>query len=428
MERKILCLLSIGALYILFIHLVDGEPGYQPTILAENFSAMLSEHAEVANVKEVPLERHDAISIPEDRPEKSAQEQWTSMEKTPSLAVPEVPKHLRIAVFLWRGETAAERSFYQKLKELGYDVTYDIFDVHQNLKEVFQILDNKFNAKQYHYVYAFGSQLALILKRHLCNEIPLIFNAVSFPEETGLVVGLKRTRENITGSMLNITGGNTSGTSIVSDIHIQLEHAKILFPFERLCVWICPQELSSTESLRQIEDLKTEFQLQVFSYRIPNADALRNALDLLQEERFPIKCDAIWIPSGSLFVEKADWLERALLKSKIPVIAESQSLLQHGALISTAPDYAQTGIRLAEIVDQNQKGRDLQFIPVKCPEPRVSVDKTMLRKFSISIADKPVDFLKKIHYVQMDSHPEAIESRPDSFVDIVAFPDQAQGA
>jgi ABC-type uncharacterized transport system substrate-binding protein len=206
----------------------------------------------------------------------------------------------------------------------------------------------------------------------------------------------------------------------VSDIKVQLEHAKMLFPFERLCVWINPQDLGSVESLKQIENLKAEFQLQVFSYRVPNADALQNALKLLREGNFPIKCDAIWFPSASLFIEQAEMMGQTLPELKIPVIAESRVLTEHGALISTAPDHAQTGIRLAEIVDQNRKGRDLQFIPVKCPEPGVHINKTMLRKLSISIADKPDDFLKRIHYVQTLAPVEETEN-PSAATDVEVF-------
>jgi len=329
----------------------------------------------------------------------------TAASPSAPAARPGVKKNLRIAVFLWRGETDAERSFYRKLRELGYELSCDVFDVHQNLKEVFQVLDGGFDAKRYDYVYSFGSQLTLILKRHLRNEVPLIFNAVSFPEETGLVVGLEKTLENTTGSMLNITGANTSGISVVSDIRMQLEYAQKLFPFGRLCVWINPQDLSSVESLKQIEALKETFQLEVFSYAVPNLDALAHALTLLREGRFPIKCDAVWLPSASLLVQHADLIGQALAKSRIPAIAESPLLAERGALISTAPDHTHTGIRLAEIVDQHQKGRDLQFIPVRCPEPKVCINKNVLRQFSLSIADKPQEFLEKVRYVQTEFSP-----------------------
>jgi ABC-type uncharacterized transport system substrate-binding protein len=363
-------------------------------------------HPGFVDIEKIPRKGIDVIPLSDEGSSKQA------LISADAASAAESHQQLRIAVFLWRGETDAERSFYQKLKELGHDVVYDIFDTHQSLKEAFNILDNKFDAKRYHYVYTFGSQLTLILKRHLRNEIPLIFNAVSFPEEMGLVVGLEQTRENITGFKLNITGANASGVGVVSDIRVQLEHARMLFPFERLCVWINPQDLGSVESLKQIESLGAEFQLQVFSYKITNVDALQNALKLLREGNFPIKCDAIWVPSASLFVEKAEMIGQTLPDLKIPVIAESRILTEHGALISTAPDHAQTGTRLAEIVDQNQKGRDLQFIPVKCPEPGVRINKTMLRKLSISIADKPDDFLKRIHYVQIVAPAEETENSP----------------
>jgi ABC-type uncharacterized transport system substrate-binding protein len=411
MERKILCFLGVGIFYILFVHFVDGGPwleAVEDSLQSEFTIDTGSLNAE--NVKEVLQKEPSRVQV--------------TKEDIRELGASGQKKRLRMAVFLWRGETDAEQAFYQKLKSLNYEVTYDIFNVHQSLKEVFRILDNGFDAKQYHYVYTSGSQLTLILKRHLRNEVPLIFNAVSYPEETGLVVGLKRTMENITGSMLNITGANASGVSVVSDIQIQLQHAKMLFPFERICVWIHPQELSSTESLRQIEQLKSEFQLQVFHYNIPNVDALKSALKLLQEGRFPIKCDTIWIPSGSLFLEKANLIGQALLKSKIPVIAESQILAVHGALISTAPDHEQTGIRLAKILDQHQKGRDLQFIPVKCPKPKVCINKTMLRQFSLSIADKPESFLKKIHYVQVGLPSEEAHDNALSDVNIEIFQNQ----
>jgi ABC-type uncharacterized transport system substrate-binding protein len=419
MERKIVGLFSVGTLYIFFIYIIDGVPPSAPI-----YGDLPAEHIAKPILEPGTVEAEGILSKESDVVPLAHEGTQKSLVPAETASASESQKQLRIAVFLWRGETDAERAFYQELKELGYNVTYDVFDMHQSLKEAFNILDNKFDAKRYHYVYTFGSQLTLILKRHLRNKVPLIFNAVSFPEETGLVVGLERTRENITGFMLNITGANASGVSVVSDIKVQLEHARMLFPFERLCVWINPQDLSSVESLKQIENLKTEFPLQVFSYKVPNADALQNALKLLREGNFPIKCDAIWLPSASLFVKKADMIGKVLPELKIPFIAESRVLTEHGAVISTAPDHAQSGIRLAEIVDQNRKGRDLQFIPVKCPEPKVCINKTMLRKLSISIADKPDDFLKRIHYVQMTSSEKKAENPSDTGLGVAIFSTQ----
>jgi ABC-type uncharacterized transport system substrate-binding protein len=310
---------------------------------------------------------------------------------------------------------------------LGYKVTCDVFDVHQSLKELFQILDHQFDAKQYQYVYAFGSQLALILKRHLRNEVPLLFNAVSFPEESGLVVGLRQTRENTSGftaSVLNITGGNASGIRVVSDIRVQLEYVRLLLPFERLCVWVNPQDLGSMESLKQLEGLAAEFQFQVFGYRIPNEDALQNASKLLGEGHFPIKCDAIWIPSASLFVKNAKLLGQGLLKSQVPAITEALAMVEAGALIAVAPDHSQTGIRLAEILDQHRGGRDLQFIPVKYPEPQICINKNALRQFSLSIADKPNDFLKRVRYVQTSLSGVELGDPVGMPVDITLFAEQ----
>ncbi|MDR2420292.1 MAG: hypothetical protein LBD40_03245 [Puniceicoccales bacterium] len=464
MERKLIGFLSVSIFFVIFVCLIDGAPSSIP-VDDDSSSEGVVDAASLSEAEKAFSEEGDVVLVAgegtlkeslipastvtteddlssEDIIDTASHSEAVETEELPIgadavpvategiLKQPLIPvdtastasshKQLRIAVFLWRGETDAERSFYQKLKELGHDVVYDVFDTHQSLKEAFNILDNKFDAKRYHYVYTFGSQLTLILKRHLRNEVPLIFNAVSFPEETGLVVGLEQTRENITGFRLNITGANASGVSAVSDIKVQLEHARMLFPFERLCVWINPQDLGSVESLKQIESLGSEFQLQVFSYKITNADALQNALKLLREGNFPIKCDAIWIPSASLFVEKAEMIGQTLPDLKIPVIAESQILTEQGALISTAPDHTQTGIRLAEIVDQNRKGRDLQFIPVKCPEPGVHINKTMLRKLSISIADKPDDFLKRIHYVQTVAPVEETE-KSSAVVDVETF-------
>lgn len=422
LEKRLVCWFFIALLSFVYVQIVDGE-----TALIKGSFALPP-----APLGSVPLQSGSA-PLPSGAAALEKSLATTEASSSSAASAPDAPtaepfsRALRIAVFLWRGETDAERSFYQKLRELGYRVSYDVFDVHQSLKEVFQILDHQFDAKQYQYVYAFGSQLALILKRHLRNEVPLLFNAVSFPEESGLVVGLRQTRENASGftaSMLNITGGNTSGIRVVSDVRVQLEYVRTLFPFERLCVWINPQDLGSVESLKQLEGLAAEFQFQVFGYRIPNEDALWNAARLLGEGHFPIKCDAIWIPSASLFVKNAKALGKMFRKAQVPAITEALAVVEEGALIAVAPDHSQTGIRLAEMLDQHRRGRDLQFIPVKYPEPQVCINKNALRQFALSIADKPKDFLKRVHYVQT-SLPEAEPESPAGVpVDITLFSEQ----
>jgi ABC-type uncharacterized transport system substrate-binding protein len=266
---------------------------------------------------------------------------------------PAEEKNLNIALFLWRGESEAEKGFQDGLKELGYTPTYTTLNADQNLKKLSALLKT-FNPQDYQYIYTFGTSVSLKVKNDSQGVTPQIFAAVLYPVEAGLVQTITR------------PGVNISGASNYIPIEKQMETAYRLLEFNTLGVFYNPNEANSVESMRQIRDASLTLGFYLKAYPVkPGSPTLDKYLNLLEKDIIDV--DAVYLPSDSYIISESQNIADTLERAKIPGFAAVEESVKDGVLFGLTTSYYEIGKAAAAIVDQREKGKALSTIPVRLP-------------------------------------------------------------
>lgn len=260
---------------------------------------------------------------------------------------------LRIAMLLWRGETAAETGFREGLQERGYDTVFTVFDCEQDVRKLGSILHSlKNNAGAFDYIYTFGTTVSRRAKVVIGGQIPQIFNIVTDPVAAGIV------------DSLNSPGRLIGGGSDKIGIAEQLDAVMQLFTIEKIGYFFNPREKNSLIIREEIHRLGTEQGIEIIDFRSPPAqDALSNNLQQLIQH--PELIDVVYLAPDSYLVSEAKFIGAQLRSAKIKSMSQVRSLIEHGVLMGVTGDYYDLGKAVAEVVDRHQKGNVLGEIPVE---------------------------------------------------------------
>jgi len=189
------------------------------------------------------------------------------------------------------------------------------------------------------------------------RSIPIIMLNGSFPVETGLVESFAR------------PGGNVTGTAYVSSETIakQMQLLKEIVPRARR-VAILWTNASSTRQFEQIVRTaldraagRLELRIQYFEVRRP--EDIAGALEDISSGNF----DALWFQGSSVLRTRIDQIVAALLKRKLPSIANIPLFAEKGGLIHYAPDVKEFFERTADYVDRVLKSAKPADLPVHQP-------------------------------------------------------------
>lgn len=262
-------------------------------------------------------------------------------------------QELKIAMLLWRGETAAEAGFKEGIQELGYHTTFDIFDSTQDLSKLGAILQaiNK-NPGAYDYIYTFGTTVSRRAQVVIGGQIPQIFNIVTDPVAAGIV------------DSLDSPGSPISGGTDKIGIAQQLDKVSRWLTFEKLGLFFNPREKNSLIIRNELHRYGKERGFEVIDFRSPPVDQVlaKNLADL---NKNPGIVDAVYLAPDSYLTSEAALIGAQLRQAKIMSISQIRSLIEHGVLIGVAGDYYDLGKSVATIVDRHQKGTPLENIPVE---------------------------------------------------------------
>ncbi len=289
-------------------------------------------------------------------------------------------KTLRIAMLLWRGETAAERGFKDGLKELGYPVEYTILNAGQDREELRRILNSDIVPKlnDLDYIYTFGTTVSRMTKIFIRDRVPQLFDIVSGPVESGIVQSMQK------------TGGNIGGVTHCIPVSVQIAAAFNIIPFKRLGLLFNPREKNSMIQREKLYHIAKEFYFEVVDLRSPPAlDTLKKNLQKLIDKSVVV--DAVYLPSDSFLISQAKLIGAQLRVARVKSIGSIRDFIDNGALIGVVPDYYEMGRIVAIIVDRHQKGEKLHDIPVqqgyRIKQPTLMINKTTSEILNFSIPD-----------------------------------------
>lgn len=280
---------------------------------------------------------------------------------------------LNIAMILWRGETNAEKGFKDALNKLGYQVDYTIFNAKQDKAELGKIVRNKIPFDQYDYIYSFGTTVTKVVQQAMVERVPHIFNIVADPVGAGIV------------KELNEPGSNISGVSNQVPLELQIKNAHKAFAFKKLGVFFNPREKNSMLIKEKLTQIAQQMNFEVIPLRSPPAGELLEE-NLKRIVDTSIDVDAVYLPTDSFLVSKAEYIGQQLKKGKIVSIGAIKKYIQKGVMLGTVTDYHTLGTMAASIVDRHQKGTSLSQIPVGVQkDPVLLLNKTTADLLKIKI-------------------------------------------
>lgn len=258
-----------------------------------------------------------------------------------------------VAMVVWRGQTEAERGFIKGLEDLGFEPSVTVFDAEQERRKLSQIIRNDLGGdlNAYDYVYSFGTTATKALKAHLRGSKPHIFNIVSYPQKSGILP--------------NEQGGqrNTAGVSSRILTEVQIKNAMLIMPVEKLAVAFNPRESNSTLQLEKMIELGDEYGFDVVPLRIrPDDELFLSDLKKIEQHKH---LSAIYLPSDSYLISKAEEVIGYINDAELPSICAVSAYLDKGCLVGTAANYEALGKLAASIVKLHQEGVELSDIPVK---------------------------------------------------------------
>ena len=188
-------------------------------------------------------------------------------------------------------------------------------------------------------------------------SIPIVMLNGNFPVETGLVESLAR------------PGGNVTGTAYVlpETIAKQMQLLKEIVPRARR-VAILWTNASSTSQFEQVVRTSLDraagslgLTIQYFEVRRP--EDVTAALEGISSSNF----DALWYQGSSILRTRTEQIVAALLKRKLPSIANIPLFAEEGGLAHYAPDTKEFFERTAGYVDRILKGARPADLPIHQP-------------------------------------------------------------
>lgn len=286
-------------------------------------------------------------------------------------------KNLKIAMVLWRGETAAEKGFQQGLKDLGYSVQYTVMNAGQDRAELGRLLreDLKPRLDGVDYVYVYGTTVTLAAKSIVQDKTPMIFTIVADPVGAGVVRSMES------------SGGNITGVTNEVPLALQIKTALTVFPFKRLGFLFNPREKNSMLIRERLVEVVRPLGIEVVDLRsAPALDMLQENLQKLRDKTIAV--DAVYLPADSFLVSNAKQIGAELKAARVKSIAAVESYIDHGALMGVVPDYQQLGKAAAMIVHRHQGGQRLEDMPVQADrDPDLKINGATARLLGITIPE-----------------------------------------
>jgi putative tryptophan/tyrosine transport system substrate-binding protein len=233
----------------------------------------------------------------------------------------------KVAMILFRGQTASERGFLETVNASPDFVvrcrTFNARHSEERLKEIVAGLD----ASKYDLIYTFGT-LATQTAMEKIKDVPIVYNVVQRPIEAGIIGSWRRSGNNVTGASNIVTMESAFRTlALVMDIR------KLGFVYN-------DNDPASKIQRADIEKIQRKFGFRVLDIPVRDVEAIPEAMMRAVSE----KVDAVLCPADSFIKANAGLIVSALNKHRIPTIATIPELVkENGALISLGPDYYELG-------------------------------------------------------------------------------------
>ncbi len=198
----------------------------------------------------------------------------------------------------WFEHSMADLMFEQELRQLRPDVKIRYINAKRD-KKLLKALLKVYDFRNTDLVHTLGTDGTKIVKEHLKGRKPIVFNAVSTPELSGIVRSISK------------PGGNMTGARMLVDLETQIEVLREITNMETLGVWYDPRELQSQTVLLQLKKIADKKGIVIRPFRIiPDAKFFEGMVKYASKESEYI--DALYFIASSSFHSTIQKLHRRL--------------------------------------------------------------------------------------------------------------------
>ena len=267
---------------------------------------------------------------------------------------------------------ALYEGFKAGMAELGYvegeNVTYLYEGATGNLEGLQPAVQRLLEA-DVDLIFAITTPAALTAKQMAeGTDTPVLFAAVAFPVESGLV-------ESLINPRVNLTGINSGGF-----VPKQMEWLLAIAPdTKRLFVPYNPED--SAAVLAELEAIAAPRGIELITVEVTTADDLFSALDAVPED-----VDAIFVlASGFLTAHLSKFVESAI-EHKLPLTSVGEGA-KAGALMSYGHNYVPVGKQASRLAVKILQGTAPADLPVEAAEFFLSVNLVTADSISLDVSD-----------------------------------------
>jgi len=205
------------------------------------------------------------------------------------------------------------------------------------------------------------------------KDIPIVFAAVSYPVEAGLVKELNKTEGNITGV------SDAIGINEIFDLAMTLTPNIKTFGFI--------YNSGEVNSVAAIEKAKEYCDAKGLNY----VDAtITSSGDLLQATQSLVsKVDAIFTPTDNTVATAMPVLSAEAMKAKIPVYVGADSMVTDGGFATVGVDYKVLGKQVAAMIKRIIDGEEIANNPIETLNQYSKIiNTTTLKEIGVEVSEE----------------------------------------
>ena len=228
---------------------------------------------------------------------------------------------------------------------------------------------SNFVANGYDLICAIATPIAVCAYNAAEDEIPVIYTAVSAPEEAGLT-----------------DGGNVTGTSDELPVAKQLETIRAMLPdAKKIGILYTTSEVNSLSTIETYKSLAPDYGFEIVESGISTAADIPLALDALLGK---VDCltnltDNTVVSALALVLDKANAAGKPVFGSEIEQV-------KLGCVAAEGLDYLalgrQTGLMAAKVLKGEAKASDMTYEVIS--DPSLYINSKALARFGIVLSDE----------------------------------------
>lgn len=214
------------------------------------------------------------------------------------------------------------------------------------------------------------------------KDIPIVFAAVSYPVEAGLV------------KELNKTDGNITGVSDAVGVKEIFDLAGVLTPNVKTFGFIYNTgEVNSVSAINKAKEYCDSKGIKYVEATITSSGELLQATQSLVG-----KVDAIFTPTDNTVASAMPVLSAEAIKAKIPVYVGADSLVKDGGFATVGVDYKVLGKQVASMIKRIIDGESISNNPVETLSQYTKIiNKKTAKELGIELSD---DMLKDFQIIE----------------------------